>query len=201
MKIASDAENQYDMPFYFMGQVMKVNFQYDSPKELRALGAKNGYQHLYLEGHGKPSSDNTKLSWLGNGNFYTLTTATDTSDEMLFTRLGANDPDFNLRRDAGFMIRRKNSKNTVFVSLIESHGNYSPVSEFAVNSNSAISSLELVYDDANYTAINIKDIKGSEQLFILSNKDATNSSKHKVTINNQDYEWTGPFNYQKTNKQ
>ena len=44
---------------------------------------------------------------MGNGKFYTLTSVTDSSDELLFTRLGANDPEFNLRRDAAFMIRRK----------------------------------------------------------------------------------------------
>ena len=61
LKISSGKKNQYDLPFYFMGQVMKVNFEYDSPSTLRALGSKNGYQHLYLEGKGKPASDNTQV--------------------------------------------------------------------------------------------------------------------------------------------
>ncbi|NNE75848.1 MAG: alginate lyase family protein, partial [Pricia sp.] len=112
MKITSDTENQYDLPYYFMGQVMSTNFEYESPA-LEILGKENGYQHLYLEGKGKPSSENIKLSWLGNGNFYTLTSVTNPSDEVLFTRLGANDPEFNLRRDAAIMLRRKNTNNTV----------------------------------------------------------------------------------------
>ncbi|WP_394369464.1 alginate lyase family protein [Aurantibacter crassamenti] len=198
MKVTSDKENQYDFPFYFMGQVMKSNFEYDSPN-LDILGKDNGYQHLYLEGKGKPSSESSTLSWLNNGNFYTLTTATNTSDELLFTRLGANDPEFNLRRDAGFMIRRKNSQNTTFVSVIESHGNYSPVSEFAVNSNSNISSVELIHEDKNYTAISIKDVKGNEQLFLLSNTDASASKKHTLSINNKEYSWTGAFHYSTIN--
>ena len=113
LKVNSDEENQYDLPFYFLGQVMKVNFEYGSPSTLSALGTENGYQHLYLEGQGNPSADNTKFSWMGNGRFYTLTSATDTSDELLFTRIGANDPEFNLRRDAALMIRRKDAKDTV----------------------------------------------------------------------------------------
>ncbi|MDT0605475.1 alginate lyase family protein [Croceitalea rosinachiae] len=194
MKINSDSENQYDLPFYFMGHVMKVNFEYESPA-FSVLGEKNGYQHLYVEGKGKPSSEGTIVSWLGRNNFYTLTTATDTSDELLFTRLGANDPKFNLRRDAGFMIRRKNAKNTTFVSIIESHGSYSPVTESAVNSNSSISSLKLVHDDEHYTAVNISDVNGDEFMMIISNTDSNKTSPHKLQINGRDYQWSGPYHF------
>lgn len=195
MKVSSASENQYDLPFHFMGQVMQANFEYDSPPTLAPLGKENGYQHLYLEGKGKPASNNTKLSWLGHGNFYTLTTVTDASDELLFTRLGANDPEFNLRRDAAFMIRRKNSGNTVFASIMEPHGNYSPVSEFAVNSNSNIASLKVVYDDSNYTSVIIEDLQGEVRLFILSNTEVATSKKHQLKIMDKDYEWTGPYHF------
>lgn len=192
MKVSSETENQYDFPFYFMGHVMKVNFEYESPT-MSILGEKNGYQHLYIEGKGKPSSESTLISWLNNNNFYTLTTATNTSDELLFTRMGANDPEFNLRRDAGFMIRRKNSKNTTFVSIIESHGSYSAVTESAVNSNSSISSLKVVHDDESYTAVAILDVNEGESVMILSNKDSSKTSRHKLNINGQDYQWSGPY--------
>jgi hypothetical protein len=196
MKVQSDTKNEYDFPFYYMGQVIDGNFDWQSPKKLRPLGKKNGYQHLYLEGKGKPSSDNAKFSWLGNGKFYTLTSATDKSDELLLTRLGANDPEFNLRRDAGFVIRRKNSDDTLFVSVIETHGSYSPVSEASLNSNSNIASLEVVSDDDSYTAVSITDVKGNEQLFILSNKNSSSDAKHSLSINKKTYRWTGPYYYQ-----
>jgi hypothetical protein len=38
-KINSDKKNQYDLPFYFLGQVMQVNFEYESPTTLSALGS------------------------------------------------------------------------------------------------------------------------------------------------------------------
>ncbi|MEK6155277.1 alginate lyase family protein [Flavobacteriaceae bacterium 3-367] len=197
VKVTSDTENQYDLPFYFMGQVMQVNFDYDSPATLAPLGKENGYQHLYLEGKGKPASDNTKLSWLGNDNFYTLTAVTDAADELLFTRLGANDPEFNLRRDAAFMIRRKKSNNTVFASIVEPHGNYSPVSEFAINSNSNIAKLEVVHDHEDYTAVTFEDMEGLVRIFILANTDASLSKKHQLQINDRSYHWTGPYYYTK----
>lgn len=192
MKVTSDKENQYDFPFYFMGQVIQTNFEYESPI-LSALGEGNGYQHLYVEGKGKPFSESTALSWLGNGNFYTLTTATDTSDELFFTRIGANDPEFNLRRDAGFMIRRKNTQHTTFASIIETHGNYSPVTESAVNSNSTIKDLKVVLDTEDYTAIAITTIKGSTKLFIMANTNASKEAKHIVAINDKNHTWIGPY--------
>ena len=193
MKVTSDKEHQYDMPFYYMGQVIDFNFETEPLKTLNVLGEKNGYQHLFVEGSGKATNDNTKVSWLNNGNFYSLTNVATANDEVMFTRIGANDPEFNLRRDAGLVIRRKNTKNTIFVSIIESHGNYSPVSEIASNSKSNISELKVLHDDEKYTAIQIKDINGKERLFLLSNEDENSISKHKLTINGKSYEWSGSY--------
>jgi len=195
LKVVSDKENQYDLPFYFMGQVIKVNFEYDAPTTLSALGKKNGYQHLFVEGQCSAGPDGTKFSWMGNGKFYTLTSVTDESDEILFTRIGANDPEFNLRRDAAFMLRRKADGNTVFATTIEPHGSYSPVSELAVDSNSNILDLKVAYDDENYTAVSIKDLAGRSSIFFLSNRDASASGQHQVEIGDRRYQWTGPYHY------
>ncbi|TMM56728.1 alginate lyase family protein [Maribacter algarum] len=193
LKVNSDSTNQYDLPFYFMGQVIQTNFEYKTPKELYPLGKKHGYQHLWMEGLGKASEDNSKFSWMNERRFYTLTTITTTADEMRFVRIGANDPEFNLRRDAGLILRRKDTQHTTFVSVLESHGSYSPVSEFAVNSKSNIASVNMVHDGTKYTALAIEDLRGEKHLFILSNKDASNSSKHKLNINGNDYSWSGPY--------
>ena len=193
MKVTSDKANQYDFPYYFLGQVIQTNFEYQTPKTLHPLGTKNGYQHLFVEGTGKAASDNSKLSWLNKGKFYTLTTTTNTSDELLFTRIGANDPEFNLRREAAFMLRRKNVKNTIFVSAIESHGSYSPVTESAVNSNSSITALKVVLDTEDYTAIQITNVKGNTKLFITANTNASKEAKHNVKINDKNYEWSGSY--------
>jgi len=192
-KVDSDGKNQYDLPFYFMGQVLKVNFDYDMPLTLEALGENNGYQHLYLEGKGKPGSGNTKFSWLDNGRFYTLTSATHADDQLLFTRLGANDPEFNLRRDAAFMIRRSNAGDTSFASIVEAHGGYDPVSEIALNSNSNIAQLKVVHDDSDYTAVSIETLDGKKRLFIVANADA--SREHLVQVENVMHRWVGPHQY------
>jgi hypothetical protein len=195
MKVVSNKANKYDFPFYFLGQVLNTNFEYTVPKTLKPLGSKNGYQHLYVEGNGKANEDNSKFSWLNKGKFYSLTTISDNNDEILFTRIGANDPNFNLRREAAIMLRRKNTKNTLFVSTIEAHGSYSPVSESAVNSKSNIKELKLVLDSVDYTAISITTIKGNTKLFITANTNASKEAKHTLKINNKNYTWVGSYYY------
>ena len=194
LKVESNTENQYDLPFYFKGQIMKTNFDVTAPTTLTTFGSDNGYQHLWLEAIGAPKEENTKLSWLENGHFYTLSTATTNKDELNFVRIGANDPDFNLRRDAGLVVRRKKSKNTTFVSILESHGHYSPVSEFSVNSNSIISKLEIMIDTKAYTAALIQTKStGDKLMLILANEDSASDIEHVLKINEKDYSWKGPY--------
>ena len=193
MKIVSNKVNQYDFPYYFLGQVLNTNFEYKIPTTLKPLGVKNGYQHLYLEGTAKVLEENSKLSWLNKGKFYTLTSVTNKADELLFTRIGANDPEFNLRREAALMVRRKNTKNTIFVSSIEAHGSYSPVSESATNSKSNIKELKVVLDTDAYTAVSVRNLKGVTKLFITANTNASKETKHKIKINNKNYEWSGSY--------
>lgn len=195
MKVNANKANQYDFPYYFMGQLLKTNFEYTTPETLVSIGAKNGYQHLYLEGSAIPSSENSKLSWLNEGKFYTLTTVTSDKDELLFTRIGANDPEFNLRREAALLVRRKNVKNTLFVSTIESHGSYSPVTESAKNSNSNITALNIILATEAYTAISITTVNGSTKLFITANKNASKETKHTLKINKKNYTWVGSYYY------
>ncbi|MDO6712654.1 alginate lyase family protein [Aliiglaciecola sp. 2_MG-2023] len=195
MRVKSDSKNQYDLPYYFMGQVLDMNFAYDSPKVLRPLGEDNGYQHLFVEGKGNGVNGNSKFSWLGNGKYYTLTAVTDNDDELLFTRIGANDPEFNLRRDASLLLRR-NAKDTLFVSVIEPHGSYGPVTELSQNSKSNIADLNVVVDNKNYTGVTITDLAGNQQLFIIANDNASKTAKHSLKVNGKKYSWTGPYFYQ-----
>jgi hypothetical protein len=112
---------------------------------------------------------------------------------LLFTRIGANDPEFNLRREAAFMLRRKNTTNTLFVSVIESHGSYSPVSESAVNSNSNIKTLKVELDSEDYTAISITNVNGNTKLFITANTDTSKEANHNIKIKDKNYEWSGSY--------
>lgn len=195
VNIKSNTKNQYDLPFYFMGQVISTNFNYTIPNTLSQLGEKNGYQHLWNEGSGVSDGKNAKLTWFSNERFYTLTSATLKNDELIFARIGANDPDFNLRREAGFIIRKKNQDNAVYVSVIESHGNYNPVSEIATNAFSIIKTIEVIFNDEAYTGVIIENKNEEKKLFVIALKDASKEKKHKIQINNMEYQWVGPYYY------
>ncbi len=194
IKIDAESEHKYDLPTYFLGQVIETNFDYESPTTLRPLGSENGYQHLFLEGIGKPSDESqARLQWLNSRKFYTLTATTRPTDELLFTRIGANDPEFNLRREPALILRRPAAKRTVFVSVIEPHGSYSPVSEFALNSSSSIADLSVVHDGRDYTAIRVAALDGQSRIFIVANRDSGDSTRHRLRLRTGSYRWKGPY--------
>lgn len=193
IQLDSKTANQYDLPYYYFGQIMSVNFKYDTPKILEPFGKANGYQHLWKEGNATTTAENTKLSWLNDGSYYTLTSVTQPGDEVFFVRLGANDPNFNLRNDPGFVFRKKNAQKATFVSVLETHGSYSTVTESSKNSTSVIESLEVIYEDANYIGVKIKNKSGVETLFVIATKNNKATQKHKILINKKAYNWVGPY--------
>ncbi|AUC22086.1 heparinase [Polaribacter sejongensis] len=194
-KIKSDSKKQYDLPYYYLGHIMKTNFEFETYDQLNPLGKKNGYQHLWKEASGKPATDNTVFSWKNKDLFYTLTTASNANDELILARIGANDPEYNLRKEPSFIIRRKNTQNTTFASVIESHGSYSSVSELALNAYSSITNLKIVLDTEAYTAVEIITKKNTTKIFIISNKDNSTDKNHIIKIGNKEYNWKGSYYY------
>lgn len=191
MQIKSKQQNQYDFPYYYFGQIMSANFKVDKSKALLPLGENNGYQHLWKEGSGVATAENSKISWLDKGTFYSLTAVLSVGDEVIFTRLGANDPNFNLRNDPGIVFRKKATQNGTFINALETHGSYNTVSEFTSNAYSSITKLDKVLDDGNYIAVKIYNKDKSTLLFIMDVQDNSNSKKHQVTIDGENYQWTG----------
>lgn len=193
VNVTAENKNQYDLPYYYMGQVILTNFENKAPETLKQFGTKHGYEHLWVEGQSKPSKENTKLSWLNHGVFYTLTTTTAKEDDLILTRIGANDPEYNLRKDPGFVIRRNNTKNTIFLSAIEPHGSYNPVTESAINSYSSIKNLKVLYNDDAYTAVTYEDNSENIRTLIIANQDNSKTNKHSLKIGEKTYEFTGNF--------
>ena len=196
LKVESEKTNQYDLPFYYLGQIIQTSFEYSKPNTASVLGSKNGYQHLYKEAAGVSSGENIKLNWLLNNKFYTYSAATSNNDELIIGRIGANDPEFNLRNEQTLILRKKNTKNTVFTSIIESHGTYDPVSELAINAYSNIKNIKVVYDSEEYTAVQFENNAGNVKLFIISNQDNNKSKEHTLYINEKEIAWKGSHYFQ-----
>ncbi|MRT92498.1 alginate lyase family protein [Ancylomarina sp. 16SWW S1-10-2] len=194
-RVNSEVENQYELPYHFLGQVLSTNYKYDVLETLTKMGESNGYQHLRLEAKGQSKSNNAKLSWFVNDRFYSLTTYVNPEDELLFVRSGATDPNYNLRREPAFVIQKNKQKNAVFVSVVEAHGNYDRVTEFANNAFSSISKVNLLVNTDEYTAVSFQDIKENKWMLILANKDARKENKHQLKVNGLNYEWTGAYHF------
>lgn len=199
VKINSDVAHQYDLPFYYLGQLLQTNFDYEAANTLVQLGNSNGYQHLYKEGSATSDGKNASLNWLLNNSFYSITSVSSKGDDLILARIGASDPDFNLRREPAFIIRKKDTKNALFVSVLETHGFYSPVSEIAMNAYSHIKNLEILYEDSDYTAIQMT-LKSDKKLFyVMANNDATKDKEHQLYIKGIKVKWKGPFAFNPKN--
>lgn len=193
-RVNSQRENQYDLPFWFQGHLLETNFAFTPElQSLSTLGSGHGYQHIWEEAKGKAEGENAKITWFNNGRFYSLTTSVSKDDELIFARSGANDPSFNLRHDPAFILRKKAEENAVFVSIIEPHGEYNPVAEIPHDPYGGVASITLVHESVDYTIVSFTNNQGKEWQIALANSTADESTLHQLKINNQKYEWTGPF--------
>jgi len=84
--VNSDSVHTYDLPFYYKGHMVSTDFNYrKSVTELKTLGTSNGYQHLWLEASGKTNKQNANFTWVNGNRFYSITTLTNASTELLMT--------------------------------------------------------------------------------------------------------------------
>jgi len=190
-KVKSEAYHQYDLPFNYLGTLMDVNTKYKSyTTSQSALGTKNGYQFLWKEAEAKAAYPLSQFTFLNNNTFYTVSSLTDDSTKLYFTRIGANDPKFNLRRDPAYIIRRT-GKNKTFVNVIEGHGNFNPVTEISTESYSAVKNIEMTEAD-EFTTVSIT-INNKKLLIVECNKGLGISEKHTYKLNDNTIEFTGPY--------
>jgi hypothetical protein len=169
-RVKSDSAHQLDFPFYYRGQMVSTDFKIQkNTSELKTLGSKNGYQHLWLEGCGKSGKNCAAFTWVNDNRFYTITTLCNASTELLFTRTGAADPDFNLRYEPCFMLRQPQVKQHTFVSVIEPHGLYDLNKEVTVDYKSSVSAVEIIQDNDELTAIKLTIGNGKVYILVVAN--------------------------------
>jgi hypothetical protein len=193
-RVTSKSENQYDLPLWFQGHLLNTNFNYQSvTNEMKTLGEGQGYEHLWKAAEGKSKTGNAQISWFQKGHFYTMTSAVDTSDALIFGRAGANDHNFNIRPDPCFIIRKKGQKDAIFVSIIEPHGNYSTVDETPNHPYGELKEVKILLNNKDYTAVSWSAKNGKSWTLIISNQNNDANAKHILSINNKDYEWKGGF--------
>ncbi|MBI5475088.1 MAG: alginate lyase family protein [Ignavibacteriae bacterium] len=190
-RVVSDKVRQLDLPFYYLGHLITTNVKYTAnDKQRTTLGKSNGYQHLWLEGEGKASGP-VKVTWLNGSRYYSVVSSADSSTSVLFTRIGAGDPNFNLRNEPAFMLREKAASH-VFASVIETHGSFDGVTELALGSSGRIDAVSVLASNAEASVIEIsgKDVRW---ILMIANGPSSGTAKHTMSINGAEYSWTGNY--------
>ena len=187
----SESVHQYDLPFYYNGQLIETNFKIKADSLIRKpLGGANGYEYLWKVGEAD-AGDMSQITWLLDSTFYTVTTAVPENTEVLFAEIGANDPDFNLRRESAFILRAKTNDGVSFASVIEPHGDYNGTIEYTKGSHSQVASVKHLEDGADeFVEITLKS--GKKIGVALAGSEDENE-EHSAVINGKTMNWTGPY--------
>ncbi|RYE98888.1 MAG: alginate lyase family protein, partial [Oxalobacteraceae bacterium] len=125
LRVTASTPARYDLPLHFNGQIMQVGFTAERALTQRAvLGKANGYQHLWVDASSEASTDTRSLSWLLAGRFYSYRFGSSAPARALLVESGANDPNFNLRREPALIQRVDGQANVSFFGVLEPHGEY-----------------------------------------------------------------------------
>lgn len=191
-RCVSGVPHQFDLPFYYMGHLVNTNVRYAAATASRVpLGTAYGYQHLWLEASGRTAGP-VQWSWLLNRRYYTVTSSADPGTEVMFVRIGANDPNFNLRNEPAVILRRSGT-STVFASVIEPHGEFEPVQEISAGATSLVENVQVLAatDEGTVVAINGRD--GFQWRFTVANGSPDVTLRHTIVAGGETYSWVGPW--------
>ncbi len=195
--VEAPEETRYDMPLYYKGEYMSSSEKFQAMNDLTPMGMHDGYQHLWVEAQTELKENLFRMTWFNNRKFYTVTSAVQQGDQVLLTRIGANDPNFNLRRDPGLILRRTDG-NTLFASLYEMHGRYSYSDEIPINLFTSIAALEVLHISENYVAVQIELKTGEKYQFAFSLNDKDDSSNHTIDVDGTQLTWKGVYEFSKS---
>lgn len=190
--VNADSPHQLDLPLHYKGQLIETNFDLRAyTDQISALGKQFGYQHLWLKGKATPEKGLAKVSWLNeNGRFYTQTSLVKGDEAFLFTQIGANDPNFNLRNENGFIRRVSDTKAHTFISVLEPHGEYNPSKEYTLDATSKVT--DLAYSKEGNVSLTKLTIADKQYLIAINHADPSAASiKTTFNYNNQDFALDG----------
>ncbi|MDP1631260.1 MAG: alginate lyase family protein [Caulobacter sp.] len=192
LRATADRVVAYDLPLHFSGHIMTVGFEAERlVAERPVLGKAAGYQHLWVDATSPVASGQRTLSWLTGGRFYTYRFAESAPSRALLVESGANDPDFNLRREPALIRRVEGQTAASFVAVLEPHGRYDGVAETVSESDSRIASLSL--GESPSADVVVLVLTTGDRLAIGIARDGRSTGSHKVTVDGRTYQWSGAY--------
>ncbi|QLC20782.1 alginate lyase family protein [Parasphingopyxis sp. CP4] len=190
LRAQGDGALQFDLPLHYAGHIMRLGFDVDRNTAGRPiLGDANGYQHIWVDGRARPDGEQSLMTWLLDGRFYTYRFVQSGELEVILGETGANDPSFNLRREPIAIQRVSGTDRATFVSLVEPHGLYDGATEQTIDSDSQIASLHHIRSGTTDIAV-IETITGA-QVAVAVSWDSNAEAEHSATVNGQELRWQG----------
>lgn len=190
--VKNNSSSQLDLPVYFNGQILDTNFDYTRLDRYSVLGKENGYQHLVVDARAIDLPATARITWMKDNGFYTLSAITDSETEFFVTRLGANDPDYNLRNQMGMLLRFPKSKDRKLVAVYELHGNYNPVSESVLHSEGSVQSLELIEGADEKVAV-LLNLKDGTKIKLFLDLTFSSSDNNELRLDGEPLRWQGNY--------
>lgn len=191
-RVSSDTVHTYDYPIHFNGQLITTNFEYEANTVMKkTMGADNGYQHIWEEATAttdKPVS----VTWVDGNRYYSVTASEETGTKVMFGRTGANDPNFNLRSEPLFVLRRQ-AESYLFASVIEPHGYYLESAERSLNARPNIVSVNVIGHNDVGSVVEVVGKDGLKWQVMVNNGAASKDQKRVVDFQGTKFEWTGNF--------
>lgn len=188
----ADSPHSYDLPFHYNGHLVETNFVVKAdPVSRTPLGASNGYQYLWKVAEAAPVDGLSQVTWLLDKRFYTVSSSVPADTKVVFTQVGANDPNFNLRNEPGFMLRAKSDNGIAIVSVIEPHGEYNATVEYTLGSHTSVKSVKHYESGADeYVRVQTKD---GQMVGLALAGDTSEGATHSMDVDGSDVTWTGPY--------
>ena len=183
------ALHDFDLPYHYNGQLIETGYTIDADTGVRSpLGEEHGYQYLWKVGEAELPDAQAQTTLLLEHRFYTLTSAVPQGTHVLLAELGANDPNFNLRREPALILRGPRARSFAAATVIEPHGQYNPIEEYTLGSRSQIARVELHSDDGA-DLVHIHTEAGETVTIGL----AGDSGNHTVETPGGKVSWTGAY--------
>ncbi|BBB12155.1 heparinase II/III domain-containing protein [Sphingopyxis sp. FD7] len=180
----------YDLPLHFSGHIIDSDIAFArNLAERPVLGKANGYQHLWVDGEGT-GTGKARLTWMQGSRFYSYHMAPPAGARFILAESGANDPEFNLRREPALIQRVDGAATATFVNLLEPHGAYDASAETVVASSARVTGLE--HRRVKGLDLVLVTLVDGRRIAIAVAEDVTPNAQHSVTVDGRILAWTGP---------
>lgn len=180
-RLRSATPHRYDYVLHPLGDLAGASLPLEPAEGV--AGEANGYQHLALEQRGT-TAGGLQFTWTRGQEHYTATMAAGSVPyELLIARLGANDPNDNLRHEPAWLVRADGAAGHTFAACFEGHG---------LQEQGSVTQVRLFAqtDDATGIVVEAADYRVR---WLIAHGPADPAAAHALASDGATWTWTGPI--------